>query len=95
MNGAAGKPSGAHVQMVSDNDLFKPAAPGAAKPKTSLRMGMGQPRKVRWGWRVSQQSCHCHEVELKTYSCGQALALRCARGQCAFDLCFTGLRHNP
>jgi hypothetical protein len=30
--------------MVSDNDLFKPAA--AAKPKTSLRLGMGQPKRV-------------------------------------------------
>lgn len=47
MNGAAGKLPGAHVQMISDNDLFKPAAPAAAKPKTSLRLGMGQPRKVR------------------------------------------------
>lgn len=31
--------------MVSDNDLFKSAAP--AKPKASLRTGLGQPKRVR------------------------------------------------
>lgn len=50
VNGAAtgGRLSGSGVQMISDNDLFKPAAPAAGaagKPKTSLRLG--QPKKVR------------------------------------------------
>jgi hypothetical protein len=40
--------------MVSDNDLFKPAA-AAAKPKTSLRMGLGQPKRV--GTLVPFQPC--------------------------------------
>ena len=45
MNGAAAaKGPGSQVQMISDNDLFKPAA---SKAKTSLRLGMGQPKKVR------------------------------------------------
>lgn len=43
---AAGRPAGSQVQMISDNDLFKPAAP--AKPKASLRLGMGQPKRVSY-----------------------------------------------
>lgn len=52
-NGAVAR-TGSGPQMVSDNDLFRPAA--AAKPKTSLRMGMGQPKRVG---TLLQQLLHC------------------------------------
>lgn len=50
VNGAAGR------QMISDNDLFRPAAAG--KPKTSLRVGMGQPKRVS-ALQAADGACPC------------------------------------